>query len=209
MTDPNYTALLVIVDRSGSMASIRDDMVGGLNQLLATQAAEEGKLTVDIATFGDTLEWQCSLAHPQDVTVALEPRGSTALFDAIGQSVTRFGFTLAAMSEAERPDTVQVVVVTDGQENASREYSGAAVKELVTKQIEQWNWDFVYLGANQDAVLTGTELGFDSGSSMTYAASPDKVGHMNLSLNRYMTDVRRKTKREFTERERLDSGEDD
>ena len=91
MTDPNYTAMLLIIDRSGSMASIRDDMVGGLTAMLAEQAAEPGLLTVDIVTFDTEIELQCSLADPKAVTVRLEPRGGTALFDAIGQSVTAFG----------------------------------------------------------------------------------------------------------------------
>ena len=83
MTDPNYTAMLLVIDRSGSMAGIRDDMVGGLTTMLAEQAVEPGLLTVDIVTFDTEIEIQCSLADPKDVTVTLEPRGRTALFDAI------------------------------------------------------------------------------------------------------------------------------
>ena len=116
MTDPNYTAMLLVIDRSGSMAGIRDDMVGGLTTMLAEQAAEPGLLTVDIVTFDTEIETQCSLADPKNVTISLEPRGATALFDAIGQSVTGFGRVLAALPEHARPETVQVVVVTDGDD---------------------------------------------------------------------------------------------
>src|SRR5688572_16375126 len=97
MTDPNYTALLLVIDRSGSMAVIRDDMVGGITTMLAEQATQPGKLTVDVVTFDTEIETQCSLADPRDVEVVLEPRGATALFDAIGQSVTAFGRVLASM----------------------------------------------------------------------------------------------------------------
>jgi uncharacterized protein YegL len=203
MTDPNYTALLLVIDRSGSMAVIRDDMVGGITTMLAEQATGPGKLTVDIVTFDTEIETQCSLADPSDVQVVLEPRGATALFDAIGQSVTAFGRVLASMSENDRPDTVQVVVVTDGEENSSREFGLEAVRAVVTQQKEQYSWDFMFLGANQDAVLSGERLGFDAGSSMTYSAGADAVSSMSASMGRYVTDVRAKSKRDFNDAERL------
>lgn len=202
MTDPNYTAMLLVIDRSGSMTSIRDDMVGGLTTLVAEQAAQPGMLTLDVVTFDDTVEWQCSLADAGTVTIALEPRGMTSLFDAIGLSVTEFGRTLSALPEHARPETVQVVVVTDGDENSSREYRADAVRALVTQQKEHYGWDFVFLGANQDAVLTGATLGFDNDSSMTYAAEPGAVGSLHTHLSRYVTDVRSKKKQGFTSEER-------
>lgn len=203
MTDPNYTALLLVIDRSGSMSSIRDDMVGGLTTMLAEQMAEPGLLTVDVVTFDDTIELQCSLADPKNVVIALEPRGSTALFDAVGQSVNAFGQVLAALPEHARPDTVQVIVVTDGHENASREYRAETVRELVTRQKEEFSWDFVFLGANQDAVLSGESMGFDAGSSMTFNPGKDGVDSMNASMGRYVKDVRAKQKRLFLMEERL------
>lgn len=208
MTDPNYTALLLVIDRSGSMESIRDDMVGGLNTMLAEQMAEPGLLTVDVITFDDKVELQCSLANPKNVVITLEPRGSTALFDAVGQAVNGFAQVLAALPEHARPETVQVIVVTDGQENASHEYRADAVRDLVTRQKEEFNWDFVFLGANQDAVLSGESLGFDRGSSMTFAAGKEGVDSMNLSIGRYMKDVRSKTKRDFMETERRSAMEE-
>ena len=205
MTDPNYTAMLLVIDRSGSMAGIRNDMVGGLTAMLADQAAEPGLLTVDIVTFDTEIELQCSLADPRDVTITLDPRGATSLFDAIGQSVTAFGRVLAALPEHARPETVQVVVVTDGEENSSREFGLDAVRALVTRQKEQFNWDFVFLGANQDAVFSGQRLGFDAGSSMTFAVVPEAVTNMNASVGRYIKDVRGKRKRMFDADERLSS----
>src|SRR6187551_3395488 len=173
MTDPNYTAMLLVIDRSGSMESIRDDMVGGLTAMIESQAALPGILTLDVFNFDTVIERQYSLASPAGVTIELEPRGGTALHDAIGMSVTEFGRTLAALPEHARPETVQVVVVTDGEENSSREFNGASVKKLVEQQTEKYGWDFVFLGANQDAVTAGAKLGFQADSSMTFAA--DKV----------------------------------
>jgi Mg-chelatase subunit ChlD len=202
MTDPNYTALLLIVDRSGSMESIRHDMVGGLTAMLATQSAAIGRLTVDVVTFDDMIEFPHTMADPVTVTIELVPRGMTALHDAVGLAVTRFGASLAAMPEETRPDTVQVVVVTDGQENASREFSADSVRDLVTAQTENYGWDFVFLGANQDAVLADEALGIAADSSLTFVADPLLVGAASESLNRYVTDVRGKSRKGFSSRER-------
>jgi len=203
MTDSDYTAMLLVIDRSGSMMSIRDDMVGGLNTMLKDQMAEPGLLTVDIVTFDNEIELQCSLANPRDVVITLEPRGGTALFDAVGLAVNGFGQALAALPEHARPGTVQVIVVTDGEENSSHEYTADAVRTLVTHQKEKFSWDFVFLGANQDAVLAGAAMGFDAGSSMTYAAGKEGVDSMSASVSRYVTDVRGKEKRMFLMEERM------
>jgi len=202
MTDPNYTALLLVIDRSGSMASIREDMIGGLQTLLDSQAADEGRLTVDVVDFDDEIVLRHTMADPATLKIELDPRGSTALYDAIGISMQGFGERLAALPEDARPETVQVIVVTDGQENASHEYNAAAVRTLITKQKNEYSWDFVFLGANQDAVLTGSALGFDAESSLTFAASGQEVHSMSESLNRYVKDVRGKTKEGFSTRER-------
>ena len=162
-------------------------------------------LALDFATFDNEIDWQCTMADPASVTIALEPRGGTALLDAIGFSVNQFGHHLAALPEQARPETIQVVVVTGGEENSSREYRPDAVRALVKQQTEMYQWDFVFLGANQDAVLTGAALGFDADSSLTYSPAPENVGAMNKNLSRYVTDVRGKSKRGFTAEERLES----
>lgn len=203
MTDPNYTALLLVVDRSGSMQSIKTDMEGGLKTLLDEQVAQPGLLTVDLYTFDTQVERVCSIADPATVPLVIEPRGSTALYDAVGIAVTEFGRTLEAMPEHARPETVQVIVVTDGHENASVEYKASAIKELVTTQKEHYQWDFVFLGANQDAVLSGVDLGFDAGSSMSFMPGAAGVDASAKSMSRYMSDVRRKQKKLFMAEERI------
>lgn len=203
MTDPNYTALLLIVDRSGSMADIKSDMEGGLGALLAEQKQMPGLLTVDLYTFDTDIDHVYALSAPEKVNVAIEPRGGTALYDAIGQGVTEFGRTLSGMPEHARPDTVQVIVVTDGQENSSREYRLSTIRDMVTLQKEQYNWDFVFLGANQDAVMNGVELGFDAGSSMSFNPAAGGIDATSKNMSRYMTDVRRKQKKLFLAEERI------
>lgn len=203
MTDPNYTALLLIVDRSGSMSSIKSDMEGGLNALIADQLALPGLLTVDLFTFDTEVKHECSLTDPKDLQIKIEPRGGTALYDAIGIGVTEFGRSLAVMPEHARPETVQVIVVTDGEENSSVEYKASAIKKLVLSQKEEYKWDFVFLGANQDAVLNGVDLGFDAGSALTFAPGAGGVDASAKSMSRYMTDVRRKQKKLFLAEERI------
>lgn len=202
MPNPDYTALLLIVDRSGSMQTIRDDMVGGLTSLLAAQAELPGTLTVDIVTFDDEIEHQAVFADPATVQVRLEPRGMTALLDALGESLEGFRSALQALPAHARPETVQVVVVTDGHENASTRYTREQVKRIIADLTLEANWDFVYLGANQDAITVGVDLGFDAGSSMTYAADSVSVGASSDVLHRYMSDVRGKSKKEFAAAER-------
>lgn len=206
MTDPNYSAMLLIIDRSGSMMGIRDDMVLGLTKMLHEQAAMLGLLTVDIVNFDNQIEYQCSLTDPKDVVVELEPRGGTALYDAIGTGVNTFGATLAALPEHARPGAVQVVVVTDGQENSSREYTAGEVHRLVTRQTKTYGWDFVFLGANQDAVLNGAKLGFDADKALTFAPEVDQIAAMTGTLSRYVTKTRTHGSRGFTSEERKDAG---
>ena len=202
MTNLDYTALLLIVDRSGSMQTIRDDMVGGLTSLLAAQAELPGTLTVDIVTFDDEIEHQAVFADPATVQVRLEPRGMTALLDALGESLEGFRSALQALPAHARPETVQVVVVTDGHENASTRYTREQVKRIIADLTLEAKWDFVYLGANQDAITVGVDLGFDAGSSMTYSADADSVMASSAVLDRYMTDVRGKSKKAFAAAER-------
>src|SRR3954470_4946345 len=168
MTDKDYSALLLIIDRSGSMSSIRDEMVGSLTTLMREQAQQPGMLTVDVVTFDDRIETTHVQADPATLEVRLEPRGMTALLDAIGIGVSEFGARLAAMPEHARPGTVVVVVATDGLENASHEWRPEVIKALLDQQREQYGWDFVFLGANQDAVTTGGELGFARDSAIDF-----------------------------------------
>ena len=205
MTNPEpttRTALLLVIDRSGSMQGIRDDMVGGLQRMLADQAAQPGIATVDIVVFDTEIELQCSMVDIAEARIRLEPRGSTALYDALGSSIEGFASTLDSLPAAARPDIVQVIVVTDGHENSSRRFTAQQVRALVESHQRERDWEFVFLGANQDAVLTGTRLGFDAGSSMTFAAKGEQVDSMADSLSRYVTDVRASKKQLFFEEER-------
>ena len=203
MPDADYTALLLVVDRSGSMQAIRDDMVGGLESLLASQAVLPGTLTVDIVAFDDEIEHQATFADPATLRVRLEPRGMTALLDALGDSLEGFRSALSALPAHAQPATVQVVVVTDGHENASRRWTHERVTQLISGLTEDLGWDFVYLGAGQDAIAVGRNLGFDAGSSMAWDVDADAVQASSASLGRYISDVRGGSKKHFDRSERV------
>lgn len=185
MTDNTYTHLLVVVDRSGSMVPVANDMIGGMDAFFAEQAKVEGKCLVDYAQFDTEYELVHQDVPVADVKAVLEPRGATALLDAIGKSVTTLGRRFAKMDESKRPGKVIVVVVTDGMENSSREWTAESVKGLVKQQEDQYAWDFVFLGANMDAVDVGTQYGFGAGKSLTY--DTNNTYAMSASLSNYTT----------------------
>ena len=204
MSDPNYTALMLIVDRSGSMSSIRDDMVGGLTTLVEEQKKQPGLLTISMVSFDNQVELQHQMATPDAVSIQLEPRGGTALFDAMGFGLNTMQADIDALPDHAKPDTVQVVVVTDGHENASGEYTGKTVKRLVEEKTKA-NWDIVFLGANQDAVMKAAELGIMRDRSMTYGANRDGVSNAAESMSRYMSDRRKGSHTAFSPEERRKS----
>jgi Mg-chelatase subunit ChlD len=169
--DHKSTLLVLIVDRSGSMESIREDMEGGIKALLSEQAKEKGKCLVTLAQFDDHYELVADR-----VTVAkldsfrLVPRGMTALLDAIGRTISHVRAQVQALDPAKRPDHVVVAVITDGLENASQEWSHLQVMDSVKARIAE-GWHFTYLGANQDAIAEGRNMGVAPDASLTYAAT--------------------------------------
>lgn len=172
MTDPNYTAIMLVLDRSGSMSSIKGATEEAINGFIKKQKDLPGRATIAIAQFDDVYEIVNASIPPDQVPeYRLQPRGITALLDAIGKSIHDFGAELAAKTESERPGTVILAIMTDGFENASKEFTRKQIKDLVTRQQDVWNWTVLYLAANQDAILTGAEMGMKANTSMSYAAS--------------------------------------
>jgi hypothetical protein len=202
MTDANYTHLAVVLDRSGSMVSIKDDMENGLNELFREQAKLPGVCLVDLAKFDTVYEVDFEDTPVADAKAVLQPRGGTALLDAIGKTVTHLGEKLASEVEHKRPGKVIVVVVTDGYENSSVEWTRTAVKDLVTQQQDQWNWEFIFLGANMDAIDVAGSYGFKSGSSITYAANAKGAANVTQSLNSYVGATRGGLAASFTDEDR-------
>jgi hypothetical protein len=171
MTNPDYTALLFIIDRSGSMYRIKEDMEGGINGVLEEQKNLPGEVTVDVAYFDYETIYDDRFLSLDSASIEINPRGGTALYDAIVSSTAKFGEALAQLPEEDRPGTVLTIIVTDGQENMSRESTIDDVKSIITQQQDVYGWEFLFLGANQDAIETGDSFGLRKGASMTYTAN--------------------------------------
>lgn len=184
MTDTSLTHLYFLLDRSGSMHSIRTDTMGGFDAFIEEQRRAPGRGLVTLAQFDDTYDEVYADRDLADVPpLEVTPRGSTALLDALGRLITTAGERLAARPEDERPGSVIVGVMTDGQENSSREWSHVRIKALIEQQTRDYDWQFLYLGADQDAIEEGAKMGFAAGKSMTYARGKAKESLAHLSGN--------------------------
>jgi uncharacterized protein YegL len=181
MTNPNLTLVAFLVDRSGSMGGIREDMEGGINSLIESQKQEAGDTIISLAHFDTEYETLYQLVPVDDVEpFKLLPRGGTALNDSVGKFVTEIGEHLAKLSEDKRPGQVIVQIVTDGGENSSREWSTDQVKELLAQQTDGYNWVFSYMGSDITVEATAMSYGIASSNTIRYAREAVDTG-MNAS----------------------------
>ena len=205
----DLTDITLVVDRSGSMQAIRDDAEGGVNAFIQEQAKHPGEALLTLVQFDTEYEFVHRATPIKKVApYILTPRGNTALLDAVGRAINESGERLAKMAEADRPGLVVIVITTDGQENSSTEYSKAHVKELIERQQSQYNWQFTFLGANQDAFTEAGGLGINAACAANYA--PDKVQaawratSANVGRMRKQRSAGQSVSNEFTDTERQD-----
>jgi hypothetical protein len=189
VTSSNYTHLALVVDRSGSMADIADDAQGGINTLIKEQFEEDGKLTVTLSDFDDHFSDVVRMSG-KPFEYKLSPRGSTALLDAVGKEIARTGAELDALPEALRPEKVLFVVVTDGQENSSKEFSLDAVKASIKHRRDKDNWTFQFIGADENA-WQGREMGMNSSTfNRSDKGQRGAYKSMNDSLKSYRKEAK-------------------
>jgi len=154
------TEIVIVLDRSGSMRYIKDDMEGALDQFFDDQKKEPGRCLVTLTQFSDSYEIVYSGIDLKQVPkTLLLPMGSTALLDAIGRTILAVGERLTNTPEPERPGKVIFLIITDGQENASKGFSRDQIKNMIREQTDKYSWLFVYLGANQDAFAEAATMG--------------------------------------------------
>lgn len=173
------TEIVLVLDRSGSMSTTKSDAEGGLREFIQKQRVLPGECNLTFYRFDDTIERVFEskpLKNVGDWELRLDPRGSTALLDAMNRAIDEVGERLARHADYDRPEHVYVVVITDGQENASKTPS-SVVFDKVKVQRDRFSWEFVYIGANQDAIATAAKLGIGAQSTMDYSAS--KIGTQN------------------------------
>lgn len=171
------TEIIIILDRSGSMASVAGDTIGGFNEFLSKQKTEQGEAKMTLVQFDNLYEKVYEALPLADVKpldrTTFVPRGSTALLDAIGTTILAQGKRFDEASS--KPGKVVVAILTDGEENSSREFTREKVFALIKEQRDKWAWDFYFLGANQDAIRAAGDIGILKAQAITYAANAKGV----------------------------------
>lgn len=184
MTNSNLTHLVFLLDRSGSMQSIKSDVIGGFHAFLTEQRDADGQCVVTLAQFDHEYKIVYQGIPLDEVPpLALSPRGRTALLDSMGKLITDTSAEFDALPEDDRPGTVVVAIMTDGLENASVEWQRPAIKALVEQQTNDHGWAFLYMGADQDAVEVGEGLGVKAEQSVTYARGKSREAFAAVSGN--------------------------
>ena len=172
--EKDLTELVFLLDRSGSMNGLEDDTIDGFNAMLKEQQAVEGEAAVTTVLFDDRYE----LLHDRINIQAVKPltrddysvRGSTALLDAIGITIHNIRKVQRNTSEEFRATKVLFVIITDGQENASRHYTADMIKERIEHQKQKYGWEFIFFGANMDAIAEAGKIGISSDRAQNYSA---------------------------------------
>ncbi|MBQ6293956.1 MAG: VWA domain-containing protein [Lachnospiraceae bacterium] len=173
----NLTELVMILDRSGSMGGLESDTIGGCNSMMTKQREAEGEVLVSTVLFDDRIEVLYDRVPlekvPQMTDKEYYVRGCTALLDAVGRAIHHIGNVHKYIREEDRPEKTIFVIITDGLENASREYTYDRVKQMVEQQKEK-GWEFLFLGANIDAIKTAGRFGIGADRAANY--NSDRVG---------------------------------
>lgn len=171
----NLTEIIMIVDRSGSMCDLVDDTIGGYNSFIESQKDDPGETRVTAVLFNQYNNTICSNTDIHEVKQLTKneyiPYGGTALLDALGDTIKSVGKRLFNTSEENRPSKVIVVVITDGEENSSRKYTKQNIVKMIEEQQDVYNWKFMFLGANMDAVSEAASLGMDTTFARSYTAN--------------------------------------
>lgn len=172
------TEVIFILDRSGSMGGLEADTIGGFNSMIAKQKKEEGEAYISTVLFDD----QTEVLYDRVPVGKVEPmndkqyyvRGCTALLDALGGAIHHIGNVHKYAREEDRPEKTLFIITTDGMENSSREYSYDKVKKLVERQKEKYGWEFLFLGANIDAIEVAGRFGIGANRAINYES--DRAG---------------------------------
>lgn len=189
------TEIIFILDRSGSMSGLEADTIGGYNSLISKQKKEEGEAIVSTVLFDD----KCEVLHDRISLDQIKPmtdkeyfvRGCTALLDAVGGAIHHIKNVHKYAREEDRPEKTLFIITTDGQENSSRHYSYKKVKNMVEKQKEKYGWEFLFLGANIDAVAEADRFGINADRAVNYHCDSEGTAVNYASLSRAVSNVRR------------------
>lgn len=184
MANQNRTLIAFLLDRSGSMQSIKSDVIGGFDAFVAEQRVGDGECLVTLAQFDNEYEVVYHALPLGDVPpLALHPRNSTALLDSMGKLITDTAAEIDALSDDDKPGSVIIAIMTDGLENSSTEWTRPSIKSLVEQQTNESGWEFLYMGADQDAVEVGKDLGVKAEQAVTYSRGKSREAMAAMSGN--------------------------
>jgi Mg-chelatase subunit ChlD len=208
--DENYTHITIILDRTGSMESIRDETIGGFNGFLREQRDAPDRATLTLVQFDSQNSYEVIYTFTPIAEVAMldrqtyVPRAATPLFDAVGQGINNLAQQLGKFTKENKPAKVVFVIVTDGKENASCEFRREQIEKMIDEKQEQENWQFVFLSADLAAIREAESVGFMREKSLTFDKSAAGTSRAWGSLSGRVTDYRssRKSEVEFEDGDR-------
>lgn len=185
--------IVCVVDRSGSMGVIQAEVIASLNRFLDEQKAHPGEALLTFVQFDDVYEMTHGSVPIKDVPhftpQTYQPRGLTALLDAVGQTIDQVGISLSMMAEEKRPEKVLFAIITDGQENASKAYTREKVKAMIAHQTQKYSWDFVFLAAGPEAFAEAGGIGIKNVSAFA-ANDPTAYRSATQGLSDYTSSQR-------------------
>ena len=204
----NITELVFILDRSGSMAGLESDTIGGFNAMIEKQKKEEGECYISTVLFDNVSE----VLHDRVKLSNIKPmtdreytvRGCTALIDAIGGAIHHIGNIHKYARPEDVPEHTMFIITTDGMENASQRYSSEQVKRMIKRQKDKYGWEFLFIGANIDAVETARCYGIDEDRAVNYNADAEGTGILYESVACAVSSVRKCAPLDNNWREKID-----
>lgn len=202
------TEIVFILDRSGSMSGLEADTIGGYNSMLKKQKDTQGEAIVTTVLFDDDYEVVHNRTNIEKILPISEKeyfvRGSTALLDAVGKSVSKTINSIKNTKKAEQPDKVMFVIITDGMENSSKEYTYQKLKKMIDHQKKQYKWEFIFLGANIDAIATAAQFGIDEDRAVNYNADSEGTKLNYEVVSELIVNMRSFSKIEENWKEKID-----
>ena len=188
------TEIVFILDRSGSMAGLEDDTIGGFNSMIEKQKQEQGDAYVSTILFDNDCEVVHDRVDIQKVSLMTRKeyfvRGCTALLDAVGKAIHHIGNVHKYAREEDRPEKTLFIITTDGMENASREYSYDRVRSMIEHEKEKYGWEFLFLGANIDATREAARFGISEDRAANYHADREGTAVVYEAMSEAVCSVR-------------------
>ena len=191
----NLTEIAFILDRSGSMSPVTEAAITGFNEFLRDQQKVEGQARLTLVLFDNEYLVPLDSIPVQEATsldtTTYVPRGSTALLDAIGTTIDQLGARLSTVPEPERPGQVIVAILTDGLENSSQKFTWKEISAKILEQTNTYKWQFLFLGANQDAIATAANLSIAADNASTYVGDNGGTYSSNKAVSRKLSALRK------------------